>query len=73
LKKDWAALEAAAAEATKSFPTFYEFYWDHARALYFQDKKAQAVAPLKTFIDYCSDEVEQTLAKKWLKEIEESK
>ena len=71
LERDWPKLEAAANEAIAKFPTFYAFYLESARALYHQDKHEEALAPLRTFLNYCADDVEFSKAQAWLEKIQE--
>ena len=70
LERDWPKLEATADEAIAKFPTFYAFYLEKARALYHQEKHGEALAPLRTFLKYCADDVEFSKAQAWLEKIQ---
>ena len=72
LHRDWPKLEAAASQAVEQFPTFYSFYLEKARALYHQDKKHEAIGPLKVFLKYSGDDPEFTKAKRWLEEAQKA-
>lgn len=70
MKKDWAAMLAAASEVVEKYPTFYSHYWPKAEALIKLDRAADALEPLRTFVKFCHDEPEHPEAVALLKKYE---
>lgn len=70
IKKDWAAMLAAASEVVKKYPTYYSHYWLKAEALVKLGRTAEALEPLRTFVKFCHDEEDHPVAAALLKKIE---
>lgn len=73
MKKDWAAMLAAATEVVEKYPTFYSHYWPKAEALLKLDRPAEAIEPLRTFVNLCHDEPDHPEAGALLKKLESEK
>jgi hypothetical protein len=68
-RKDWAAAVESAATLVKIYPTYYDSYWLQAQALWSAGRKAEAAAPLTTYVRYSKNEVDYPKAVAWLKEL----
>ncbi|MGJ8637757.1 MAG: DUF3857 domain-containing protein [Opitutaceae bacterium] len=73
LMQDWEQLATTAEKHTKTYPSFYAFYWRHALALHKLGKDEQALKPLKVYTNYSKDEFNYIKASKLLESIEKAK
>ena len=67
LRKNWVAMEKAAARAIEQFPTFYHFYYLHGEALWHLDRRDEARKRLEVYVKYGYDEMDYRQAQAWLK------
>lgn len=70
LKQDWETARQSGLELTQKYPTYYSNYWGPGKALWELGKKAEAKEYLKTFTQYCHDELEHPIAVKMLQELD---
>jgi len=70
LRQDWSAVLAAADRILADCPAFYEIYWDKANALHRLNRSPEAIAPLKTFIQFCHDDRDHPTATALLNQLQ---
>jgi hypothetical protein len=58
LNRNWARLEAEAAELNRAYPTSYSYYWYRGLALHQLGRDGEAVAPLATYVLHARDELD---------------
>lgn len=70
LRKNWAELARASAEAIKLYPYHYHFYFLQGEALYHLGRKAEALESLRIYAAHAHDERNCWQAGLWIEELE---